>query len=915
MAAQLVSDPSSSRLTGRRLGVYQLQELLGAGGMGEVYRARDTKLGRDVAIKILPRAFTSDPERLARFEREARMLASLNHPNIGSIYGLEEADAVRALVLELVGGETLADKLAHVSTRKSPASGLPVAESLTIARQIADALDAAHEKGIVHRDLKPANVKITPQGVVKVLDFGLAKAVAADGATPDLTQSPTVTVGGTREGIILGTAAYMSPEQARGKPVDKRTDIWAFGCVVYEMLTGRVAFGRDTITDTLAAIVAREPDWSRLPAATPASIRRLLVRCLDKDQRRRLHDIADGRIDIEDALTASATVVADAVPVGSPTRRRFEWSIAGVLLLTLVATILFYRVGRPVSSSDATPVFSRIVRLTTGPAQEVGPVISPDGKWVAYLSNAGGTTDVWVKFLSGGDPANLTASAGLDITGGTGISGLDISPDGTRIAVMAKPHGAKTPFATWEIPAPLPGAPRKLLEDGLFGLRWSADGRQIAFIRAGASAGDALWVADGDGANRREIIKAQRGMHVHWPAWSRDGFIYFTRTFTPVANLDQADIYRINSRGGTMEPVVATARRAMFPLPTPDGGGLIYAANPTTADLSLWWRPPEGGEPRRLTLGIGEFAEPRMSADGRTVVCALYESRQSLNRISVTSSVAQIEPITDGYNGDLDPNVAPVGDRLVFNSSRAGNRNLWTTRLDGSDPRPLTSGPWNDDRPAFSPDGLQVAFVSDRDGQRGIWLVGRDDGGSPRKLINAETLGALSWSRDSSRVVYSAGTGGWPELWTVSVADGRRARLPTPGAASEPAWSPTRDVIAYMSPTTSGPSFTKVALVDSTGKAVYMKLPPPPADLSAGFAAGTPAWAPDGRRLAVVTNSVSDPASIWIVDPDAQTPYRKLLELPAGPRIRGVTWTPDGSTLIIGKHDATSDIVLLAQTR
>ena len=304
-----------------------------------------------------------------------------------------------------------------------------------------------------------------------------------------------------------------------------------------------------------------------------------------------------------------------------------------------------------------------------------------------------------------------------------------------------------------------------------------------------------------------------------------------------------------------------------------------------------------------------------MSADGRTVVCTLYEPRQSLNRVSVTSSVAQIEPITDGYSGDLDPNVAPVGDRLVFNSSRAGNRNLWTMRLDGTDPRPLTFGPWNDDRPAFSPDGLQVAFVSDRDGQRGIWLVGRD-GGSLRKLINAETLGALSWSRDSSRIVYAASTSDdWPGLWTVSVADGRRARLPTPGAASEPAWSPTRDLIAYMSPSTSGPTFTKLAFLDGTGKAVYMALPPPPADLSSGFGAGSPAWAPDGRRLAVVTNSVNETASIWIVDPDARAPYRKLLELPAGPRIRGVTWTRDGSTLIIGKHDSTSDIVLLDQTR
>ena len=304
VAAQMISNPVGTMMIGRRIGAYQVQTLLGAGGMGEVYRARDTKLGRDVAIKILPRAFTSDPERLARFEREARMLASLNHQHIGAIYSLEEADGVRALVLELVEGETLADKLLHVSTRTSRVSGLPIAESLPIARQIADALEAAHKNGIIHRDLKPANVKVTPDGVVKVLDFGLAKAVAGDESTPDLTQSPTMTGGGTRDGMILGTAPYMSPEQARGKPVDKRTDIWAFGCVLYEMLTGHATFARETIADTLAAIIERDPEWKALPPATPPAIVRLLRRCLEKDAGRRLHDVADVRIEIDEASSS-----------------------------------------------------------------------------------------------------------------------------------------------------------------------------------------------------------------------------------------------------------------------------------------------------------------------------------------------------------------------------------------------------------------------------------------------------------------------------------------------------------------------------------------------------------------------------------------------------------------------------------
>jgi serine/threonine protein kinase len=268
---------------GARFGTYEIAECLGAGGMGEVYRARDAQLGRDVAIKVLPAAFVTDRERLARFEREARVLAALNHPHIGAIYGLENVNDVRALVLELVEGDTLADRIAP--------GPLSLTEALPTARQIAEALEAAHEKGIVHRDLKPANIKITPAGMVKVLDFGLAKA--GDGGGPNLSRSPTVTIGGTRDGVLLGTAAYMSPEQARGQAVDKRTDIWAFGCVLYEMLTGRTPFTGDTLSDTVAAILDREPDWTLLPNATPLGIRRLLHRCLTKEPLRRLRDIGD----------------------------------------------------------------------------------------------------------------------------------------------------------------------------------------------------------------------------------------------------------------------------------------------------------------------------------------------------------------------------------------------------------------------------------------------------------------------------------------------------------------------------------------------------------------------------------------------------------------------------------------------
>ena len=299
-----------SLVTGTKLGVFEIVGSLGAGGMGEVYRARDSKLNRDVAIKVLPELFARDPERLARFQREAQVLATLNHPNIGGIYGLEEADGVRALVLELVEGPTLADRIAQAP--------IPLDEALPLSKQIAEALEAAHEQGIIHRDLKPANIKIRVDGTVKVLDFGLAKALEPTSGTIDATQSPTITSPAmmTGIGVLLGTAAYMSPEQARGKPADKRSDIWAFGCVLYEMLTGKPAFEGDDITEILAAVVKSEPDWNRLPEGTPPSIRTLLRRCVRKDRRHRLQDAAGLRIEIEETPTAPAPA-ADPVAVAS----------------------------------------------------------------------------------------------------------------------------------------------------------------------------------------------------------------------------------------------------------------------------------------------------------------------------------------------------------------------------------------------------------------------------------------------------------------------------------------------------------------------------------------------------------------------------------------------------------------------
>jgi serine/threonine protein kinase len=391
-------------LAGARLGPYEITGPLGAGGMGEVYRARDSKLQRDVALKILPAAFAADPERRARFTREAQVLASLNHPHIAQIHGLEESSGVTALVMELVEGPTLAERIAH--------GPIPLAETLPIARQIAEALEAAHEQGIIHRDLKPANIKVTDDGTVKVLDFGLAKALDPTGSGIDavgLTNSPTITspAAMTQRGVILGTAAYMAPEQAKGRPVDKRADIWAFGCVLFEMLTGQRAFPGDDVTDTIVSVLGKEPTWDALPATTPSAICRLLRRCLEKDRARRLGDIHDARLEIEDALVGPTEPQPTAATLARTHRReRLAW--AATLLLSLIALTALGRVAYvnrgsapadvPVTRFTLTPPDGWSLPLGGTGVPRAPLAVSPDGRHIAFVAQSReGTYLLWVR--------------------------------------------------------------------------------------------------------------------------------------------------------------------------------------------------------------------------------------------------------------------------------------------------------------------------------------------------------------------------------------------------------------------------------------------------------------------------------------------------------------------------------------
>jgi eukaryotic-like serine/threonine-protein kinase len=389
--------------SGTHLGPYEILSAIGAGGMGEVYRAHDPKLGRDVAIKVLPEAFARDAERMARFQREARVLASLSHPNIATIYGLEDSGGTRALVMELVEGPTLADRI--------KAGPIPVDEAVHIARQIADALEYAHERGIMHRDLKPANVKVTNDDAVKVLDFGLAKALDNDASSIDLSTSPTISRMATQQGVLLGTAAYMSPEQAKAKPVDRRADIWAFGCVLYEMLTGKQAFTGDTVTDTLASIIREEPDLTKLPSATLMRVRVLLQRCLQKDPKQRLRDIGDARISLDEVLAG----VPDVLLVGAaqPAKRSHLRLISALTGFFALATVLlaYLNFNRRPADPTITKLSVLLPKNTTVPSDSA-PVISPDGSRLAFVARDSlGKSLLWVRPL---DSLNAQPLAGTE---------------------------------------------------------------------------------------------------------------------------------------------------------------------------------------------------------------------------------------------------------------------------------------------------------------------------------------------------------------------------------------------------------------------------------------------------------------------------------------------------------------------
>jgi eukaryotic-like serine/threonine-protein kinase len=815
VAAHVLGEATGALLVGQQVGSYQILSRLGAGGMGEVYRARDPKLRRDVAIKILPRVFTSDPERLARFEREARMLAAVNHPHIGAIYGVEEADGLRALVLELVEGETLAKRLQRGS--------MPVAEALTMARQIADALDAAHEKGIVHRDLKPANIKITPDGTVKVLDFGLAKAIRPDGLDGEASNAPTMTIGDTREGVIVGTVAYMSPEQARGQTVDKRSDIWAFGCVVYEMLTGQPTFAGETISDTIAAILEHEPDWRALPATTPTNGGRLLQRCLEKDPKRRLRDIGDARVELDDAMASPRhfTELRKALPA-------WIWGVASALV------VLGLGLGWTIAHLRQPDAEIRTLRLTVDPPAgtefrpDSGAAISPDGRLLAFVTGSPGGVKLWIRplnslaarelpgtdaagfpfwspdsrslgFFAAGKLKRVEVGGGLptvicDVGEGRGgawnedgVILFNAVNDGPLLRVSAS-GGMPVPFTTIDpaqqenshrFPQFLPGGRQFLyfVRSENSGVYLGSLDRPHEKFRLLNSLTNAVFAADGN----------QQSGHLFW---ARDGAL-MAQPFDPQKKLLMGEAITVAEAGGD------TATSGLAAVSVSNDGTLFYGGAETGRYQLTWYG--RDGDPLGILGQPEHYRGLRISPDGKRLALSRdgevwqmelargVSTRVTFSGRGANGAVWSPDSQRIAYTQGAPPNVfsanangtgteerlietrdtlvmedwSPNGKFLLYLllsndiSSRA-QPDLWVSPMaTGHKPAPFLTTPFREGPGQFSPDGKWIAYTSDESGRNEVYVQGFPASGS-KWQVSSKGGDWVRWRKDGEELFYVA---------------------------------------------------------------------------------------------------------------------------------------------------------------
>ena len=878
VAARILGEDDAASLVGMQLGSHRILSRLGTGGMGEVYRARDTRLDRDVAIKVVSAPFLSIPDRLARFEREARVLATLNHPHIAAIYGLEEADGIRGLVLELVEGATLAERLS--------AGALPLPEALAAARQIADALEAAHEKGIIHRDLKPANIKITADGTIKVLDFGLAKVLATEDARDGAFHSPRIPVDESREGVIAGTTAYMSPEQARGQRLDTRTDIWAFGCVVYEMLTGRPPFVGATPTDTTAALLEREPDWTLVPAQTPVSVRRMLQRCLQKDSQLRLRDIGDARLDIDEALAAVGT--------GARPARRAVWAAMAAGLLLIVAAAA-WQLQRSEYFWNNLLDGAKVTRLTDFEGAEHHAAISRDGKFVAFLAERDGTWDVWVSQVGTGVIYNLTKGAVRELRN-PATRTVGFSPDGSLITFWSRvPDAARGGLvdAGWAVPTM--GGPLQHYLQSVSELDWSPDGRRIVYHPP--SEGDPLFVTEPDEKVGRQIYAARPGFHNHFPVWSPDGaFIYFVHGLP----LEESDIWRLPVAGGEPERLTFHDARVTFPTLLNDRVLLYLSTDKEGFGPWIYAMDVERRVPHRLSTGVEQYTSLAASADGRRLVATVSRSTAQLWRVPIGDRVMQeidAAPLSVPTANGLSPRIGP--GYLIYRAPRGGTDGL----------RKLASGDagvelWNGRNGravggvAIAPDGQRFAFVVQRDGMAQLYVMNIDGTGTRRVAERLDVRGLPSWSPDGDWLAVAANQQGEPHLFKVPLSGAPPEAL-VKEYATDPAWAPSGRFLVY-SGADVGTTFA-VKAVTADGR----PHPLPPITLTRGARR----LAFSGEDALVVMKGDVSHKEFWRIDL-ATGRERQLTSLQPRFVIGDFDVSPDGREIIFDRSREESDIVL-----